>query len=299
MKMRPLVITERITRRDTDSFKKYLQEVDSIERLSVDEEYECALKAFKGDEKARQELITKNLRFVISVAKQYTNNSVSLEDLVNEGNLGLIEASKRFDPTTGFKFISYAVHWIRRYIMEYLTKCSRTIRIPSNQAANITKLTDIFMDIEQRLERKATFEEVMADKQIQDGNFSKNDIEFFMNLESTNTVSLDKPFGDDNGDGSLIDTMECNMFPSTDNHTNRADDKLNAQILIDLLPKEMQKHVIIRFFGLDGEEPQDLRQIADRLEISRERARQIKDNAIRIIKEKGTRRHLEWMLNNR
>lgn len=298
MKMRPLVITERITRRETDSFKKYLQEVDNIDRLTVDEEYELALKAFNGDEEARQELVTKNLRFVISVAKQYTNNKVSLEDLVNEGNLGLIEASKRFDPTTGFKFISYAVHWIRRYIMEYLTKCSRTIRIPSNQAANITKLTDIVTSLEQTLERKATFDEIIAHGPIIDGNYSENDIKFFMNLEATNTASLDKPFGDDTN-STLMETLEQNMFMPSDGHTNRSDDKLNAEILVNLLPKEMQKHVIIRLFGLDGDEPQDLRQIADRLEISRERARQIKDTAIRIIKEKATSRELQWMLNNR
>lgn len=294
--MRALVITERITKRETESFKKYLHEVDGIERLTPDEEFELATLAFGGDEEARNELVRKNLRFVISVAKQYSNNKVSLEDLVNEGNIGLIEASKRFDPSTGFKFISYAVWWIRRCIMEYLTKCSRTIRIPSNQAANITKLTDIIGSLEQELERKPTYDEIKAHQPIIDGDYSEKDIRFFLDLASTNTTSLDKPFGED-GEGTLMDTIESNMFDATDGEVKREGDRLNADILVNLLPKEMQRHVIIRFFGLDGDEPQDLRQIADRLDISRERARQIKDTAIRILKEKGNRRQLQWMLN--
>jgi RNA polymerase primary sigma factor len=293
--MRPLVITERITRRETGAFKKYLQEVHNIPTITPDEEYELALRSQQGDEEARNELVSKNLRFVISVAKQYANNKVGLEDLINEGNYGLIEASKRFDPTTGFKFISYAVWWIRRCIMEYLTKYSRTIRIPSNQAANITKLTDLVGELEQKLERKATKIELETYQPIIDGDFSEKDIKFFMNLEITNTASLDKPFGEE-GDGALIDTIESTMFDSTDHSGNREGDKINAEILLNLLPKPVQKHVITRFFGLDGEESQDLRQIADRLDMSRERARQIKDNSLRILKEKADMNNLRWML---
>jgi len=296
MSMRPLVITERITKRETESFKKYLQEVDSIPRISPDEEFEISIKAHGGDEEARNELVRANLRFVISVAKQYANNKVSLEDLVNEGNVGLIEASKRFDPSTGFKFISYAVWWIRRCIMEFLTKCSRTIRIPSNQAANITKLTDIIGELEQSLERKATHDEIMSYQAIIDGAFSEKDIKFFTNISVTNTASLDKPFGDDSDASTLMETIESNMFEATDEKVNREGDKLNADILINLLSKPMQRHVITRLFGLDGDETQDLRQIADDLSISRERARQIKDTALRILKEKSSRNQLKWML---
>ncbi len=162
MAIRPLVITERITKRETESFRKYLQEVDNIPRLTPDEEYEVALKAFAGDERARTKLVMANLRFVISVAKQYANNINSLEDLVNEGNAGMVEAAKRFDPHQGFKFISYAVWWVRRSIFEFLTKHSRTIRIPSNQAANIPKLTELVALLEQKLERPADIEDIMA-----------------------------------------------------------------------------------------------------------------------------------------
>lgn len=295
MAMRALVITERITKRETESFKKYLQEVDNIDRLTPDQEYEIALKAYAGDEEARTQLVTANLRFVISVAKQYANNTISLEDLVNEGNLGMVEAAKRFDPHQGFKFISYAVWWIRRSIFEYLTKHSRTIRIPSNQAANITKLGEIVALLEQKLERAADLEDIMLLPEVVEGKFSEKDIEFFLALETTNTSSLDKPFGED-GESTLIDTIESDTFASSDSYTNKADEKFNADALIGLLTKDMQKYVIIRFFGLDGEEPQDLRQIADRLKISRERARQIKDNGLRIIIEKSKSKNLRWML---
>jgi len=293
--MRPLVITERITKRETGAFKKYLQEVSEIPTLTPDEEYELALRAQGGDEVARNELVSRNLRFVISVAKQYANNKVGLEDLINEGNCGLIEASKRFDPTTGFKFISYGVWWIRRGIMEYLTKYSRTIRIPSNQAANIVKLTELVGELEQTLERKATKHEVESYQPIVEAEFSDKDITFFMNLEVTNTASLDKPFGEE-GDGALIDTIESNIFDSADHSGNIEGDKINVDILLNLLPKDVQRHVITRFFGLDGDEAHDLRQIADRLNMSRERARQIKDNALNILKSKADVNNLIWML---
>jgi len=293
--MRPLIITESITRRETASFKRYLQEVDNIPVLTPDEEYELALRAKDGDEKARNELVSRNLRFVISVAKQYSNSKVGLEDLVNEGNLGLIEASKRFDPTTGFKFISYGVWWIRRCIMEYLTKHSRTIRIPSNQAANITKLTGLVGELEQSLERKATKDEIMSHPPIAECDFSDKDIKFFMNIEVTNTASLDKPFGDE-GEGTLIDTIESNVFETTD-HTGKVEaDKINVEILVNLLPKEMQRRIIVRFFGLDGDEAQTLQQIADMLDISRERARQVFNQAIDILKEECDINKLQWML---
>jgi len=295
MGTRPLVITERITKRETNSFKKYLQEVDAIPRLTPDEEFEIAIRASKGDEESRNKLVKGNLRFVISVAKQYANNKARLEDLVDEGNIGLIEASKRFDPSTGFKFISYAVWWIRRYIMEYLTKYSRTIRIPSNQANNISKLTDIIGVLEQNLERKATHEEIMGHQPIIDGRYTEKDIKFFTNISVTNTTSLDKRFGGDVDGGTLMETLESNMFETTDAKMKVESDKVNAGILINLLPKEMQRHIITRLFGLDGDEVQDLKQIADRLGVSRERTRQVRDNALRILKIETTRRQLRWM----
>lgn len=295
--MKALVISERITDRQTESFKKYLKEVHNIPRITVDEEYELSLRIQNGDEEARNKLVKANLRFVISVAKQYPTSKVSIEDLVNEGNYGLIEASKRFDPTTGFKFISYAVWWIRRYIIEFLTKTSRTIRIPSNQAANITKLTKIINELEQNLERKPTFNELMDYQPIVDGEFSENDIKFFINLEVTNTSSLDKTFGDDSN-STLVDTIESNFLDPNDNDIYRSDNQIKSEILIKQLDgKPMQKLVIMRLFGLGGYEAQSLKQIAEYLEISRERARQIKDNALRTLKSKVNTEQLNWMLN--
>lgn len=291
--MKPLTITQRITTRETDSFNKYLQEVDRIPRLTTDEEYELAVRALEGDDGAREELIEKNLRFVISVAKQYVNDNVMLEDLVNEGNLGLIEAASRFDPTRGFKFISYAVHWIRRTILEYLTKHSRTIRIPSNKAGNITKLTKLVLSLEQKLERYPDKEDIMNLPDIVEGKFNESDIDFFLSLSDTNIASLDKPFGE-SGDGTLMDTVES-TFNSTDYNLHVSDTKDNADKLLDLLPKTMQKFVIIRFFGLQGHEAQDLKFIAEDLGISRERARQIKDNSIRILQEKCKSMNFDWI----
>jgi RNA polymerase primary sigma factor len=291
MAIRPLVITERITKRESDSFKRYLTEVDTIKRLTVDEEYEVSLRAMDGDEHARNELISKNLRFVISVAKQYANNDARLEELVQEGNIGLAEAAKRYDPKLGFKFISYAVWWIRRCIMEYLTKKSRTIRIPSNQAANITKLTEIVNGLEQKLERRAEKHE-LAD--ILDGEYSDKEIDFFMSLDKTNTLSLDKPFGEDS-DGDLKSTLPSNAFEATDYSTKVDDNKHYVESLLKLLPKEQQRLVLIRVYGLDGKEPLSLKEVADDFGLTRERVRQVKDNALRILKMKVNINKLKYI----
>lgn len=293
MAIRPFVISERITRRESESFKKYLVEVDRIERLTTDEEYEVAMKAYSGDEKAREELITKNLRFVISVAKQYAGtNGARLEDLVNEGNIGLVKAAERFDPTQGFKFISYAVWWIRRCIMEYLTKCSRTIRIPSNKATIISKLDEVASELEQTLERPAEKDDIV---EIVNGEFTDKEIDFFMSLDKTNTLSLDRKFSDDS-ESDLKDTLESDAFPRADHLTVESDNNFYGEALLGLLPKQMQKTVITMLFGLNGEEPLTLKETAEELEISRERVRQIRDQAIRIMRAKTTHRNIRHML---
>jgi RNA polymerase primary sigma factor len=292
MGMKPLVITERITRRESDSFKKYLSEVDKIERLTTDEEFEVAMKAFEGDEKAKAELIEKNLRFVISVAKQYTGNGIRLEDLVNEGNIGLVKAANRFDPTKGFKFISYAVWWIRRCIIERLSKDSRIIRVSSNKAAIIKPMNDLVGELEQKLERPPSPDEII---QVASSDFTPKEIKFFLSLEQNNVMSLDRPFTDESDANDLKDTLESDTHPRADYLVNQSDLELHAKQLLDLLPKQMQKEVIIMLFGLNGKPPMELKEIAEYLDVSRERVRQVRDQALRILKAKAVHRNLGYM----
>jgi RNA polymerase primary sigma factor len=283
MAIKPLVISsDRITKRESESFKKYLTEVDRIERLTTDEEYEIAVKSFNGDLKAREELIRKNLRFVISVAKQYINNGVRLEDLVNEGNYGLIKAAERFDPSTGFKFITYAVWWIRRCIMEYLTKNSRPIRLPSNKAANLTKLDKLVSNIEQKLERPVDKDDLI--NELGD-EFTEKEINFYWNFETDNIMSLDKTFGEDS-DGEMKDNIESNLFPKADHLVKETDSEFAVNTLLKLLKTDMQRKVVTMLFGLDGTEPLQLKEVAEELKVSRERIRQIKDQSFRILRHK-------------
>lgn len=292
MAIKPLVISgDRITKRESDSFKKYLTEVDRIERLTTDEEYEIAVKSFNGDLQAREELIRKNLRFVISVAKQYAKNGVRLEDLVNEGNYGLVKAAERFDPTTGFKFITYAVWWIRRCIMEYLTKNSRAIRLPSNKAANITKLDKLVSKVEQKLERPVDKSDMMDELSDE---FTEKEIDFYCNFETDNIMSLEKTFGEDS-DGELKDTIESNLFPKTDYLVKETDSEFIMETLLGLLKTDMQRKVLTKLFGLDGSEPLKLKEVAEELEVSRERIRQIKDQAFRILRHKIHSENLGYM----
>jgi RNA polymerase primary sigma factor len=293
MAMKPLVISERITKRESISFKRYLTEVDRIERLTTDEEYEVAMKAFHGDDKAKEELITKNLRFVISVAKQYVTKDVKLEDLVNEGNIGLVKAAERFDPTKGFKFISYAVWWIRRCIIEYLCKHSRTIKISANKAAIIKPMNEIVEQLQQKHGRDPSNDEVI---EVASEDFSPKEIKFFLSLENIKTTSLDTPLSED-GSGVLIDTIEGDDLPRTDHLVKKSDDEMYADQLIDLLKNDGQKTVIIKLFGLDGKPPLELKEIAQHMELSRERVRQVRDQALRILKSKASSLNLQYMYN--
>lgn len=297
MAIRPLVIQEgKITRRDTESIKKYLQEVDNMPTLTVDEEYELAMKAMEGDEEARKALVEGNLRFVISVAKQYEGiNGAKLPDLINEGNYGMTKASYMYDPTQGFKFISYSVWWIRRSIMEFITKNTRTIRIPSNKATNIKQLTELVNSLEQQLERKATMDEIMEFIIEMGEDFTEGDVEFFMSFDTTNTLSLDKPFGDES-ESDLKDTLPSTSFAPTDHIISKADTDYNINAMLDLLPKQAQKTVLIRLFGLHNGQPQNLEEVADHLNISRERVRQIRDKALKILKYHVRDKDLNYMI---
>lgn len=295
MAMKSLVILDRITDRSTDSFKIYLSEIDKIERLTTDEEYNVAMRAFKGDEEAREELVRKNLRFVITVAKQYTNQNVKLEDLVNEGNHGLIKASKRFDPTKGFKFISYAVYWIRRDIIEYLTKYSRTIKISANKIALINPMRAIMEQLQQKLGRDPSDIE-FYDVAIKE--YSEKDIEFFLFLGRYNTTSVDDVVfgGESDSDRYILDNMVGDDFPQADHLVVESDDKIQIDRLLGLLNNDSQRTVITLLFGLDKDYPIEMKEVGEIMNISGERVRQIRNQALMILRNKAKELKLGYML---
>lgn len=289
--MKPLIITQKITNRDADSFNRYLQEVDKIPQLTVDEEYEVAMAAWNGDEDAKQKLITANLRFVISVAKQYATSDIKVEDLVNEGNIGLITAADRFDPTKGFKFISYAVWWIRRLVLEHITKKSRTIRLPSHKIGAVTKLHDRVNEVEQTIQRKATLQDLID--HLGD-EFSTEDLRFFLTMNETATMSLDSPVGEEADSSKLSDVISGNEKP-TDHMVMSDDAQANVQTMLKLLPKHVHRVVLTRLYGLDGGDEMTLKEVADEIGLTRERVRQIRNQALRILRGKSRRDDVSYM----
>lgn len=280
--MRQLKISNKITdRSSSQSFNQYLSDVRAIKPFdSPTEEYECAVKAFNGDSEALDELVTRNLKFVISVAKQYSSSKLPLEELVNEGNFGLIEAATKFDPTRGFKFISYAVWYIRKGIVDYITKNSRTIKIPSNKVAKLAKLKKELEIIERINNRPATINDIMSYEQSE---FDINDISLLMSIESMNISSLDSPISQDNDSGSLIDVIE-------DQSANRADHIVNDndfKTIIDLIMNKLsdkQRQIIFYSYGLGGGEPLSLIEIGEKMEMSREGVRQVREKALKLLR---------------
>jgi RNA polymerase primary sigma factor len=273
--MRQLKITKSITNRSSASLDKYLQDIGKEEMVSPDEEVDLARKIKKGDQKALEKLTKANLRFVVSVAKQYQNQGLSLPDLINEGNVGLIKAAKRFDETKGFKFISYAVWWIRQSILQALADQSRLIRLPLNQVGSVTKVMRAYSRFEQENERKPTYAELAEILEI-----PKSKVAEALTAVKTH-VSVDAPFGDDE-EGSLLDILENTDSPV-------ADGKLRAESLVQeinralstLTPRE--SYIIKLFYGI-GTAEMSLEEIGEHLDLTRERVRQIKEKAIRRLR---------------
>lgn len=273
--MRQLKILKSITNRESASLEKYLQEISHEDLLTVDEEVELAQRIKKGDRKALEKLTKANLRFVVSVAKQYQNQGLSLPDLINEGNVGLIKAAEKFDETRGFKFISYAVWWIRQSILQAIAEQSRIVKLPLNQVGNVNKVNRVLNEFEQQHERKPSVDEV-ADRI----DLPEEKIEVAMKA-TTRHVSVDAPFaeGDDN---SLLDIMADSSSPMADE--NLVLESLREEIvrmLGTLNPRE--QNVIRAFFGL-GEPELTLEEIGDKYALTRERVRQIKEKAIRHLR---------------
>lgn len=281
--MRQLKIIKSITNRESASLDKYLQEIGHEELLSVDEEVELAQRIRKGDREALERLTKANLRFVVSVAKQYQNQGLSLPDLINEGNLGLIKAAEKFDETRGFKFISYAVWWIRQSILQAIAEQSRMIRLPLNQVGSANRIAHIQNEFEQENERRPSAEEIAAKTDI-----PKDKIEAVMKINNRH-VSMDAPFA--NGDdGSLLDVIPNGDIPTTDNdllHESLCEEvKRSLQML-----SERERNVLKAYFGIDQPE-MTLEEIGVKFDLTRERVRQIKEKALRRLRHKTNNQNL-------
>lgn len=273
--MRQLKISKSITNRESASLEKYLQEIGHQDLLTADEEVELAQQIRKGDRKALERLTKANLRFVVSVAKQYQNKGLSLPDLINEGNLGLIKAAERYDETRGFKFISYAVWWIRQSILQAIAEQSRIVRLPLNQVGSVNRIARELNKFEQENERKPSVEE-MADRI----DLPEEKIAEAMKI-NTHHVSMDAPFAEGE-DNSLLDFLPNTDSPSTDNVLDQESLRTEIGRVLDVLYDREQK-VIKAFFGI-GMQEMTLEEIGDKYNLTRERVRQIKEKAIRRLR---------------
>jgi len=274
--MRQLKILQSITNREGDSLERYLQEIGHEEMITTEEEVELAQKIRKGDEKALDKLARANLRFVVSVAKQYQGQGLSLTDLINEGNVGLITAAKRFDETRGFKFISYAVWWIRQSILQALAEQSRIVRLPANQVGTIGRINHFYNHFLQENERKPTVEEI-SDALGLDPEKVKSAIE-----SSTRHVSMDAPLQDDE-QSCMLDLLSNKDVPSISNQLVYESLANELEACLSGLP-ERERRILKMFYGI-GEPEKGLDEIGAALKLSRERVRQIKEKAIRLLRE--------------
>ncbi|QGY46367.1 sigma-70 family RNA polymerase sigma factor [Maribellus comscasis] len=286
--MRQLKITKQVTNRDTLSLDKYLHEIGKVELLSAEKEVELAKRIKKGDRQALETLIKANLRFVVSVSKQYQNQGLSLPDLINEGNLGLIKAAERFDETRGFKFISYAVWWIRQSILQALAEQARIVRLPLNKIGSINKINKAFNKLEQEFQREPTVEEVAEIMEAR-----PEMIEDSMNFSSVH-VSMDAPIREEEAN-NMYDVMLNDDSPSPDN--SLIDSSLRKEIERSLSTLGDREAEILRFyFGLNGYQAHTLEEIGDEFGLTRERVRQIKEKAIKKLKNQYRNRLLKSYL---
>ena len=275
--MRQLKITKSITNRESQSLEKYLQEIGKVDLLTPEEEVDLAQKIKEGDQEALERLTKANLRFVVSVAKQYQNPGLSLSDLINEGNLGLIKAAQRFDETRGFKFISYAVWWIRQSILQALAEQSRIVRLPLNKVGSLNKINRAFSELEQEFEREPSPEELAELLEI-----PTEEVETTLGVAARH-VSMDAPFIDGE-DNSLLDVLENNSTPDTDSALEYRE-SLRKEIERSLNTlTDRQADVIKLYFGIGIEHPMSLEDIGDKFGLTRERVRQIKDKAINKLR---------------
>jgi len=285
--MRQLKITKSITNRNSDSLEKYLHDIGKEDLITPEEEVELAKRIKMGDQEALEKLTKANLRFVVSVAKQYQHQGLSLPDLINEGNLGLIKAAKKFDETKGFKFISYAVWWIRQCILQALAEQSRIVRLPLNKLGALNKINKAFSQLEQKHEREPSPEEVAKILELPE-------VKVAGTLElSGRHLSVDAPF-QDGEENSLLDVLPSADTPSTDNKLIEESLSKEIERTLNTLP-EKDSSVIRAFYGI-GTKPMSLEEIGQTIGISRERTRQIKEKAIKHLRQKSKNKLLKTYL---
>ena len=275
--MRQLKITKSITNRESESLEKYLQEIGKVDLVTAEEEVTLAQRINQGDQLALEKLVKANLRFVVSVAKQYQHNGLSLNDLINEGNVGLVKAAQKFDETKGFKFISYAVWWIRQSIMQALAEQSRLVRLPLNKVGSLSKINRAFSELEQKFEREPTPEELA---EILD--LAPDEIKNTLSVSSRH-VSVDAPF-DDGENSSLLDVLENRDVERTDEKLDYSHSlKVETERTLATLT-ERERDVIKLFFGIGVPYAMTLEDIGEEFGLTRERVRQIKEKAIRRLR---------------
>ena len=286
--MRQLKITKSITDRESQSLDKYLQEIGREDLITAEQEVELAQRIKQGDQAALEKLTKANLRFVVSVAKQYQNQGLTLPDLINEGNLGLIKAAQRFDETRGFKFISYAVWWIRQSVLQALAEQSRIVRLPLNQVGSLNKINKAFSKLEQEFERPPSAEELANALDIPEEKV-KDSLKI-----SGRHVSVDAPFTDGE-DNSLLDVMVNNDSPKAD--IKLMQESLQREIKRSLSTlSEREREVISLFFGIGMQHGLTLEEIGAKFDLTRERVRQIKEKAIRRLRQNSRSKLLKKYL---
>ena len=286
--MRQLKITKQVTNRESKSLDKYLQDISKIQLITAEEEVELAQRIREGDQEALDKLTTANLRFVVSVSKQYQNQGLTLPDLINEGNAGLVKAAKRFDETRGFKFISYAVWWIRQAILQALAEQSRIVRLPLNKIGSINKINKAYSFLEQTHERAPSAEEIANNLDL-----TLSDVKQSMRISGRH-VSMDAPLKE--GETSnLYDVVNTKDSPQPDN--NLMNDSLNIEVnrALDML-SEKESDVIRHYFGINNNSPMSLQEIGESFGLTRERVRQIKEKGIRRLRHTSKSKILKTYL---
>jgi len=286
--MRQLKITKQVTNRESKSLDKYLQDISKIPLITAEEEVELAQLIKKGDQKALDTLTTANLRFVVSVSKQYQNQGLTLPDLINEGNAGLVKAAKRFDETRGFKFISYAVWWIRQAILQALAEQSRIVRLPLNKIGSINKINKAYSFLEQENERPPSAQEIASKLDL-----SLTDVKQSMKISGRH-VSMDAPF-QEGETSNLYDVMNTGESPRPD--SGLMQDALNIEVnrALDSL-SEKEAEVIRHYYGISRKQPMSLQEIGDSFGLTRERVRQIKEKGIRRLRQTSKSKVLKTYL---
>jgi RNA polymerase primary sigma factor len=286
--MRQLKISNKITTRESLALEKYLSDIGKIPMLSAEEETELACRAKEGDTEALDHLTRANLRFVVSVAKQYQNQGLSLSDLINEGNVGLMKAAKRFDETKGFKFISYAVWWIRQAILQGIVEHSRIVRLPLNKLGSYNKVNQAFISFMQEFEREPTNEELAEILDISPKEIAST-------LKGSRHVSFDAPVGGEESDYTMLDVIASSddMIPDTELLDESLKEEVQQSLSI-LSPREIQ--VLSDYFGLNEKKALTLEEIGEKYDLTRERVRQIKERAIRRLRKSYNKNDLRSYL---